>query len=352
MYTDTEQQNYLNEMCSSLTVNRVRDLIQEILNLRANCSDLKDSSDSLEDFYGFSDFTNFVKDDKDLQSNIRSNLNQTVSNPADITLSPSKAFSAAANPEGIDFLTDWNGEEIFACINTEEIFDEHNKYLVSKQTSHAEVCDKVNQISFQTSKPPKFSSEAHMSAKIVSKSPDIPIEKEQPTSSNCDNINLIEDGNLFKNLEDYELNDDCDLFLNIETPITLNEEPIIEPSPLQINVPCNSKVSNQGFKTASGKNVSISKKAQESVEKLLNEFNTKLDENYDCYDLREMKKNIYDKMHIKKANVSINDANIKKNDNVNQLINSIRIENSIKENIGFQTANGKNIRISAKAQES
>ncbi|TMW40287.1 hypothetical protein DOY81_014632, partial [Sarcophaga bullata] len=247
-----------------------------------------------------------------------------------------------ANPEGIDFLTDWNGEEIFACINTEEIIDEHNKYLVSKQTSHAKVCNKVNQISFQTSKPPKFSSEAQMSAEIVSKSPDIPIEKEQPTSSNCDNINLIEDGNLFKNLEDYELNDDCDLFLNIQTPITLNEEPIIEPlhgiknmliPPLQVNIPCNSKVSNQGFKAASGKNVSISKKAQVSVEKLLNEFNTTLDENYDCNDLREMKKNIYDKMHIKKANVSINDANIKKNDNVNQLINSTQIENSIKENV-------------------
>ena len=100
-YTDAMQQNETSSSSSELIpANRVRDLIQEILNLRANYRDFKDSNDSLEDFYGFSDCTNFVKDDKDLQNNIRRNLNQTVSNPSDITLSPNKAYSAAENLGG------------------------------------------------------------------------------------------------------------------------------------------------------------------------------------------------------------------------------------------------------------
>ena len=96
------------------------------------------------------------------------------------------------NSVGIDFLTDWNGEEIFECINTEEIIDEHNKYLVSKQALHAENYGKVNQINFQTPKPPKISSEVHMLAEIVSKPSEIPLKIKEATASNCDNVNLME----------------------------------------------------------------------------------------------------------------------------------------------------------------
>ena len=101
-YTDAMQQNAASSSSVELIpADRVRDLIQEILNLRANYRDFKDSNDSLEDFYGFCDCTNYVKDDKDLQSNIRKNLNQTVSNPSEITLSPNKAYSALDNSGGM-----------------------------------------------------------------------------------------------------------------------------------------------------------------------------------------------------------------------------------------------------------
>lgn len=96
-------------------------------------------------------------------------------------------------------------------------------------------------------------------------------------------------------------------------------------------VPSTSKTAAQGFKTAGGKNVHISKKALDSAEKLLKEFASDNKDNYNCEEyLEEVKCKVYAKTHnLKYKQSSLRD------------IKEINIENKeqiIGSNIGFQTA--------------
>ncbi|KAM7344436.1 BRCA2, DNA repair associated [Cochliomyia hominivorax] len=222
-----------------------------------------------------------------------------------------------------------------------EIVDSSTEIHKEKTKNFKENC--INNIGFQTAsaKPIKVSREAHiMAAKILSNLPDI------PTLENiCDNKNL-KDVNIFDNLENEEWNDDCDLLLNIQTPIISNEKPTTNINKQQetleqeskLESPTTSKMTSLSFKTAAGNNVNISRKAQESVQKLLKEFySDDLLNNYNYEEeLKEIKAKVYTKSH---------------NLEMKSIYNCKDGKEEFNTNLGFQTGRGKNIQISEKAQE-
>lgn len=226
-----------------------------------------------------------------------------------------------------------------------------------------------------SSKPIKVSREAHiMAAKILSKLPDIPAFEKNTDANDCDTGNVIRgnfkvntncneiktlyyyvDVNIFENVEDYEWDDDCDLFLNFQTPITSKAKHATEEHEQQhktnerqipqqvLVIPSTSKMAAQGFKTAGGKNVHISKKALDSVEKLLKEFTSDNMDYSNCEeDLNEIKCKVYTKTHNFESKQQSCLSDIKE---INNRENAEQI-------LGFHTAKGKNITISEKAQQS
>lgn len=99
---DNREQNQLNDTYSSVDdlvpASRVPNLINEIINLRVNLRTLKDTNNSLNDFYGFPYYTNLVQENSN-------NIDQTVSDPSEITLSSNQIHKEAANLKGNELFT-------------------------------------------------------------------------------------------------------------------------------------------------------------------------------------------------------------------------------------------------------
>ncbi|XP_065368244.1 uncharacterized protein LOC135960786 [Calliphora vicina] len=370
-FTQNNQSFSDDQQDTNLFSDKMSDLVKDILTLRSICPNniRYDSYDSIEDFHGFPSHSNANERDVIDIENAELDSRHT-------TLNITHDLNIPLNEEENASFEDWNEDDchgVFANINTENILQEENIQNQNKKLENfVELAeDKLpknpdltsnNLVGLKTasSKPIKVSREAHiMAAKILSKLPDIPAFEKNTDVNDCDTGNIIRDVNIFENVEDYEWEDDCDLFLNFQTPITSKGKHATEEheqqhktNELQIPqqvlvVPSTSKMAAQGFKTAGGKNVHISKKALDSVEKLLKEF-TSDDKDYSkCEeDLKEIKCKVYAKTHKFEAKQQSCQSDIK------EIINRENGEPIIVSNIGFQTAKGRNITISEKAQQS
>ncbi|KNC27194.1 hypothetical protein FF38_02666 [Lucilia cuprina] len=355
-----------NDQDNCLFFNNIPELLKDILSLRSNNNKRYDSFNSLEDFHGFPSNSDVESDNIDIVDNNEVNIMQTTLTH-DLSAVDTSVMDTSFNAEEVfdddcqDVLAGINTEAILQNVETlnnmEETAKELTTSLVPKDTEKPAEIEHIPQytIGFKTasSKPIKVSREAHiMAAKILSKLPEIPQKNVELT--NCDKKALNKDVNIFENPENYEWNDDCDLFLNIQTPIALNE------SQQQQQVNTNElqpATASLGFKTAGGKNVHVSRKAQESVQNLLKEFTSNVPhDHFDCEkELKELKCKVYAKAHNidhKKSSLS----NVEERKITNELqefeMEQVLPSTSKMTSIGFQTAGGKSVHISRKAQES
>ncbi|XP_037826641.1 uncharacterized protein LOC119614600 isoform X1 [Lucilia sericata] len=364
-----------NDQENRLFFNSIPDLLKDILTLRSNNNKRYDSFNSLEDFHGFPSNNELESDVIDIDNTELDIMQTTLRH--DLSAVDTSVMDTSFNAEEV---FDDDCQDVLAGVNTEAILQQENletpnnrketveeftiplvpkdieKPVENESLNH----EPQNSIGFKTasSKPIKVSREAHiMAAKILSKLPEIPQINFELT--NCDTKALNRDVNIFENPENYEWNDDCDLFLNIQTPTALNEpqqQQQINTNELQ-HKPAATNIASLGFKTAGGKNVHVSRKAQESVQNLLKEFTSNVtQDHFDCEEeLKELKCKVYAKSHnfeCKQSSLSNAEAIRRTKDMQDFEKEQVFPSTSKMASIGFQTAGGKNVHISKKAQES
>ncbi|XP_046810897.1 uncharacterized protein LOC111679614 isoform X2 [Lucilia cuprina] len=363
--TESEDEDDDHSNCSSLSVQEDVAMAELLNNQRQT------TMTNTKDFHGFPSNSDVESDNIDIVDNNEVNIMQTTLTH-DLSAVDTSVMDTSFNAEEVfdddcqDVLAGINTEAILqnveALNNVEETAKELTTSLVPKDTEKPAEIEHIPQytIGFKTasSKPIKVSREAHiMAAKILSKLPEIPQKNFELT--NCDKKALNKDVNIFENPENYEWNDDCDLFLNIQTPVALNE-PQQQQQQQQINtneLQHKPATNSLGFKTAGGKNVHVSKKAQESVQKLLEEFTSNVPhDHFDCEkELKELKCKVYAKTHNldhKRSSLSHMEERKSTNELQEFEMEQVLPSTSKMTSIGFQTAGGKSVHISRKAQES
>ncbi|XP_037826642.1 uncharacterized protein LOC119614600 isoform X2 [Lucilia sericata] len=363
---DSEDDDHSN--CSSLSVEEDVAMAELLNNQRQTTTNTKD-------FHGFPSNNELESDVIDIDNTELDIMQTTLRH--DLSAVDTSVMDTSFNAEEV---FDDDCQDVLAGVNTEAILQQENletpnnrketveeftiplvpkdieKPVENESLNH----EPQNSIGFKTasSKPIKVSREAHiMAAKILSKLPEIPQINFELT--NCDTKALNRDVNIFENPENYEWNDDCDLFLNIQTPTALNEpqqQQQINTNELQ-HKPAATNIASLGFKTAGGKNVHVSRKAQESVQNLLKEFTSNVtQDHFDCEEeLKELKCKVYAKSHnfeCKQSSLSNAEAIRRTKDMQDFEKEQVFPSTSKMASIGFQTAGGKNVHISKKAQES